>query len=208
MVPLDACQELADILYLCAEGCGPLRIDGIVAQEMAILFQVGAAASRVDDDGIAVIWLEDIDIVPCQRAALFALASVDMQRAATLLLHWRDDFTTVRGQHTNGGLVDVTEHLVHDAAADEADAVAFAAHGGRHFWQGWEEEFAAHIGHQFFWHFELALERRGQRVDQIEQAQFVNERLQARALVNLEAGEDERGNKARREHNIKKETAQ
>src|SRR5579885_3280050 len=111
MVPLDACQELADILYLCAEGCGPLRIDGIVAQEVAVFFQVGAAASGVDDDGVAVVRLEHVDIVSCQRAALFTLAGVDVQRAATLLLYRRDDLTAVRGQHANGGLIDITEHL-------------------------------------------------------------------------------------------------
>src|SRR5579883_1497553 len=136
MVPLDACQELADILYLCAEGCGPLRIDGIVAQEVAVFFQVGTAACRVDDDGVAVVRLEHVDIVSCQRTALFALAGVDVQRAAALLLYRRDDLAAICGQLANGGLVDVAEYLIHDAAADEADTIAFAAHGGRHLRQG------------------------------------------------------------------------
>ncbi len=47
----------------------------------------------------------------------------------------RDNFAAVGSQHANRGLVDIAEDLIHDAAANEADAIAPLAQRGSDLWQ-------------------------------------------------------------------------
>src|SRR5579875_11102 len=97
MVPLDVDQELADILNLRAECAGSFSVGGVVAQEMAVFFEVGAATGGIDDDDVAVVWLEHVDVASCQCATFFSLTGVYMQRTAALLLYRCDHLAAVGG---------------------------------------------------------------------------------------------------------------
>src|SRR5581483_2891223 len=141
-------QKFADIFHQCAKGPGSFGIGGVVTQEVAVLFEVRATACRIDDKCVAGIVLEDINIVPCELAPAFALPSVDMERSAALLADRCDNLATIDGQHANGGLVDVAIHLVHDAAADKANAVTPGANGGCNFGQWFGKQLATGPGHQ------------------------------------------------------------
>src|SRR5712691_6630518 len=106
----------------------------VIAQQVAVFLQVGAAARRVDDNLIAVEWLEHIDVLARELPAALRFARVNMQRAAALLLRGGDHLAAVSGQHANGGFIDGAKYLVHDAAAYEAHAKAFLAERWRDFW--------------------------------------------------------------------------
>src|SRR5579859_314111 len=120
----NICQEFANIFDLCRKVLGAPGIRRIIAQEMIIFFECRATASRVNNNSIAIIWLEYVNVVSGQHPASLSLAAVNVQRSTTPLLWWCDYLTAIRGQHTDRCLIDIMKNLVHDTAADKADAIA------------------------------------------------------------------------------------
>ena len=91
---------------------------------MAVFFQIGATTGGVDDDCIAVIWLEHLDVMAGKLSAALSFACMYVQRSAASLVGWGDHFAAIGSQDTNGGLVNVAIDLVHYAATDEANSIA------------------------------------------------------------------------------------
>ena len=91
---------------------------------MTVLFEVRATTCRVDDNHVTVVWLEYVDVMPGEFSALFGLTRMNVECSAALLLWRRDHLAAVGSQYANACLVDITEDLVHNAAADKANAVA------------------------------------------------------------------------------------
>ena len=100
---------------------GAFRELGIVRQQFAITFQLRAAAGGVVDDDVQVLALEHGDILPRQCLGLLAVAGVHVQRAATHLRTRRAHPTAVGPQNPRGGVMNVNEQPIHDAAGKEAD---------------------------------------------------------------------------------------
>src|SRR5437588_2292227 len=91
---------------------------------MTIFFEVRAAACRVDDNHVAVVWLEHVDVVPGKSSTLVGLTCMDVKCSAAMLLRRRDYLAAVGSQYAYTCFVYVAKDLVHYAAADKANAVA------------------------------------------------------------------------------------
>jgi hypothetical protein len=123
-------KNFRDVAAFGGEAAGAVGVDGIVAEKMAILLDVGAATGGVDDDGVDLGVFEDFDGGAGELEGLHFLAGVDAERAAAGLLRRGDDFATFGGEDACGGGVDFGEKGALDAAEEEADAFAFFALGG------------------------------------------------------------------------------
>ena len=100
---------------------------GIVAEQVRVLLEGGAAAGRVDDDGIELERLEHLDVLASQCPRRLALADMDVQRAAAALLARGVHIAAVPREHAHAGLVRLAQELLHHAAGDEPDAVSAGA---------------------------------------------------------------------------------
>jgi len=163
-------------LAFCGEGFGASGVGGIVAQEVAVFFDVGAAAGGVGDDGVHVGVFESVDGVACVGLRLGLFAGVDEQSAAAGLRGRSDDFAAFGGEDADGGGVDVGEEGALDAAEKEADAFALRALRGS---DGGDGLRGFHRGHEEFHGGELFRK-------EIEEAGSANERLQAGFLIEAE----------------------
>jgi hypothetical protein len=70
-------KKLTNVAALGGESFGAIGISGIVAEEMAVVLHVGAAAGGVDDDGVDEGLLEGVDGVASQLQSRGFLAGVN-----------------------------------------------------------------------------------------------------------------------------------
>src|SRR5687767_7648542 len=83
---LALAEILGEIAHPIAESLRALGVDRIVLQQVTIFLESSAAASGRDDDRVVAAPRERVDILTGQDARLLHHASVNMERAATLLL--------------------------------------------------------------------------------------------------------------------------
>ena len=120
-------EDFCDVFAFCGEGAGAVGPFGVIAEEMAILLHGRAAAGGVDDDGIDVGALEEVDDGAGHRGGLFFEAGVDHEGSAAGLILRGDDFAALGGQNARGGGVDVGEEDLLYTAGKHADAAAMGA---------------------------------------------------------------------------------
>ncbi len=102
-------EEFGDVFAFGGEALGAIGVEGIVAEEMSVLFHVGAATGCVDGDGIDIGLFEDVNGVAGERECRGFFSGVDAECAAADLILRRDDFATFGGEDAGGGGVDVRE---------------------------------------------------------------------------------------------------
>jgi hypothetical protein len=120
-------EEFGDVFAFGGEALGAIGVGGIVAEAVAVLFHVGAAAGGVDDDGIDAGLFEDVDSVAGEGERRGFFSGMDAERAAAGLVLWGDDFTAFGGEDAGGGSVDVREKSALDTAEEETDTAALFA---------------------------------------------------------------------------------
>ena len=125
---LDAGEELAEIAHSRRERRRALGPGGVVAEHVAELLQVRAAARRVDDHGLDA--LERLDHPARERPPLVAAAGVHREGAAAALRR-RHDLVAVGCEHPRRGRVDRSEHHGLHATCENADTPAGLATRGR-----------------------------------------------------------------------------
>ena len=98
---------------------------------MAIFFNRGAAARRVDHHGLDVGLFENVDHLPRQFLRTRFLSGMDTQGAAAGLLRGCDHLATFSSEHARGGGIYLREKSALHAPEQETHALAFFADGGR-----------------------------------------------------------------------------
>src|SRR6266446_5576002 len=89
-IELRGSEPLAQIFHPCAEFPSSLRPAEVVAEQLAVLFKRGAAAGRIDDDGVEVKRLENFEVAPGAIPGAFEVATVGVESAAADLPFWGD----------------------------------------------------------------------------------------------------------------------
>src|SRR5262245_23832314 len=85
---------------------------------MVVLFHSGAAASRIDNDGIDTSVEKSINIAPGHSFRCRALAVVNVESAAANLISRKDDIAAIASQHPHGGRIHLAEKERHDATIE------------------------------------------------------------------------------------------
>src|SRR5215831_19647138 len=119
--PADEAQtgeKFRGILYESTESFRFLCVGRIVAEEMVVLFHSGAAAGRIDNDGIDTGVEKNIDVSPGHFFRRLALAVVNVERAAANLISGKDDVAAIASQHPDGCSVYFAEKKRHDATVE------------------------------------------------------------------------------------------
>src|SRR5712692_2635499 len=94
---------------------------------MIVFLECGAAAGGVGDDGIEIFVGEGREICPGKIARGIADTGVSGQRSATKLILGDDDFAAVRGEHADGGFIEIRKYDIGDATGEEGDTGAARA---------------------------------------------------------------------------------
>ena len=114
---LDRVQQLRDVLY---------------GQVEPRFLQMGAAASRVDDQQVDADPLEHVLQPARPRSALLAAPGMEMQRTTAALFVRHHDLAALGGQNARGGLVDISkEDLLHTAGHQAHTHPRCALRGGQ-----------------------------------------------------------------------------
>ena len=97
---------------------------------MVVLFERGAAAGGVGDDGIEIFAEENGEIFLREFTGSIADSGVRGEGAAAKLSFGDNDFAAVGSEHADGGFIELRESNVGDASREESDAGAARAGGG------------------------------------------------------------------------------
>ena len=122
-------EKLVDVLDLGVPGVGAGGVGGVIGKQVAVFFEVGAAASRVGDDGVEFVDCEEIELAAGQLAGRFEVAVVGVEGAAAGLDGRRQDFAVVGKENVGGVAVNVGKNQILDAAGEQGDTVAGRAGG-------------------------------------------------------------------------------
>src|SRR5215475_24796 len=96
---------------------------------MVVLFHSGAAARRIDNDGIDTGVEKNVNVPPSHSFRRRALAVVNVERAAANLISRKDDVAAVASQHPHGGRIHFAEKEWHDATVKHRDFSSAGADG-------------------------------------------------------------------------------
>src|SRR5215510_15119578 len=88
---------------------------------MVVLFHSGAAARRIDNDGIDTGVEKNVNVPPSHSFRRRALAVMNVERAAANLISRKDDVAAVASQHPHGGGMHFAEKKRHDATVEHRD---------------------------------------------------------------------------------------
>lgn len=128
---VEFAEDFGDVFAFCGEGAGSVGPLRVVAQEMAVLLHGGTAAGGVDDDGVDVGAIEEVDDLARHCGGLLFQPGVDHESSAAGLILGSDDFAAFRGEHARGGGVDVGEEDLLHASGEHSDAAAGGCGGDR-----------------------------------------------------------------------------
>lgn len=70
-------QNFCDVLALCGEGFGAIGVVGIVAKQMAVILNIGAAACGIGNDGVDAGALERVDSFSSERESAFLFSGMN-----------------------------------------------------------------------------------------------------------------------------------
>jgi hypothetical protein len=100
---LEASQNFRNVATLGGECLRPLAILRIVAQQIAIVFQVRSAARGIAHHGIHLRAFECVNGAPCVIERCLLFSSVDHERTAAALIPGNDYLAAFGGQHASSG---------------------------------------------------------------------------------------------------------
>ena len=143
-------EEFGDVANLRAEGFGGGVFGFVMAEQVMIFLQRGAAAGSVGDDGVEIGEMEGEEILAGDVAGGLAGAGVLGQRAAAALCVRNNDVAAVGSEHANGGLVERREGDLRDATGEKRHARAARPDGGVRGAELREEKFAVDRRQQSF----------------------------------------------------------
>ncbi len=123
-------EELGDVLDLGDEAGGLVVLGG--GQNVGIVLEHGAAAGRVDDDGVELVRVERLHVPPGQRQGRLLDARVIVDGTAAGLGSRDHDLAAVLLEHPGRRGVRLGVHRVGHAAQEEGHAGALGADGGQH----------------------------------------------------------------------------
>src|SRR5229473_3026837 len=115
-------EHFRDVLAARGKGPGALGISRVVAQQVTIVLEIGAAPGGIADDDVHTRALERVNQPPRQLQCRFFLARVDHQSAAAALLARRNHFAAFGGEHPHGGVIYVWKQDALHAPEQDADA--------------------------------------------------------------------------------------
>jgi hypothetical protein len=115
----DRIEILADVLDSLAKHTCAAGVLRVVPEEVPILLEHGAAPRGVDDDEIATVFLERVDVLSSELPRLLSLPGVKMQRSTASLARRAADEDIVPSKHPQRRFVDRSEELRHDAAFEK-----------------------------------------------------------------------------------------
>jgi glycolate dehydrogenase FAD-linked subunit len=134
----DRLHDLAHVADPRGEGFRPIGPKRIVAEDVPVVLQVGAASRGVDDH-LPIATGKGVDVEAGELARAFAVAGVGVQGAAARLLLGDAHDMAVSLEETHGRALGVSERLAHDAAGEDAHVRAVtvdAAEGSALRWRG------------------------------------------------------------------------
>ena len=149
-------KNLGDILALRTEGCGAGRPDGIITEDMTVLFHRRTAPRRIDNDGVHVGRFKGGDHLASQVSCLIFETGMDHEGAAAGLRLRNQNLTAFRGEDAGCGLVDVLEEYLLDTAGEYAHSASRRVGGSNMGWNMFEQvgrnprEKRFHCGHTFW----------------------------------------------------------
>src|ERR1700674_341944 len=130
---LEFRQYFADVFALGRENLGSTRVLGIIPEQVAVLFHVGAAPRGVRDDNLDFRAFECIDRPFCQLYRRGFLSGMYQKSSAARLLLRRNDFAPFGGEHARRGGIDLREKFALHAAQQQTYPAALRACGQRDF---------------------------------------------------------------------------
>src|SRR5712692_6703353 len=115
-------EHFRDVFAARGKSLGALGISRVVAQQITIVLQIGAAPGGIADDDVHTRALERVNQPPRQLQCRFFLARVDHQSAAAALLARRNHFAAFGGEDPRGGIIYVWKQDALHAPEQDADA--------------------------------------------------------------------------------------
>ncbi len=113
-----------DVFDKVREARGPITIDGIVAEKVAVLLHVRATTSRVNEDGIGLETQKAVDVLAAEGPGFFDIAVVGMQGTTADLIFRGDNVNLVAGEYSESGMVGLAKGKWHHTACEEGHASA------------------------------------------------------------------------------------
>ena len=126
-------EKFADVLALCGKLRGARGVARIVTEQMPIVLEIGAAASRIGNNGIDLGALEDVNDFAGEIERRRFFAGVDHERAAAGLRGRSDNFAAFGSKDAHRGGIDVRKKFALHAAEKQTDATARFANGRSDF---------------------------------------------------------------------------
>ena len=102
-------QKFVDVLDLRVPGVGAGSVGRIVGQEVAVFFEMGAAAAGVGDDGVEIGDGEEVELAAGEETGGIQVPIVGVEGAAAGLDGRSEDFAVVGEEDVRGVAVDVRE---------------------------------------------------------------------------------------------------
>lgn len=180
----DLREPFVNVFHLFIPKMRTPGVSRIVGQKFRVMFQMRTATRRVRDDGVELFRRKLVDVFSRQSLRHFPFAVVRVKRAAAILLRRRDDFATVSRENFHCVAVHVAEHEVLRATDEHRDTIFFLRVGLR--------DRRNQIGGKFRLNrrrhcFQFAQTFR----EEIQNAAFAKERLQAELLIKANRRADE-----------------
>ena len=114
-------KVFVDVLDLGIPVMGTGGIGRIIGKEVAVFFQVGAAATGVGDDGVEFPDGKEVQLAAGEGAGGFEVAIVGVQGAATGLDGRREDLAAIGEEDIGGVAIDVRKCQVLDTTGEKGD---------------------------------------------------------------------------------------
>jgi len=195
-------EKFGDVFCFSGECLGGSVFRFVGSEKMMVFLERGAAAGGVGDDGVEAFVEECGDIFSDEAASDVANSGMRGKRAAAKLSVGDDDFATVGGENADGGVIELREGDVGDAAGEEGDtgtwliptANTAGADGGKGLTDAGEEKRIVDAREETFAIGEA---------EKFEDAGRASEFLQAGALVDTEKARD-RGDAGRKRKEMSK----
>ena len=170
----EGSKKFGDVTDFRAEGHGLLVLRFVQRKEMVVFLERGAAACRVRDEGVEIAGSEGGEIFAGELLGNVAHSGVRRESATAELAVGDDNFTAVGREDSDGGLIELREGDLRDAAGEQGDACAARANGGKSAAKLSEEERIVNARKQAF---------AVREAEKFQYASGAGERLQAEALV-------------------------
>ncbi len=149
---------------------------------MIVFLERGAAAGGVGDDRVEIFKRESREVFACKIAGGIAHSCMRGQSSTAELRRGDDDFAAVAGENADGGVIELREGDLGDAAGKKGDARATWPEGGKGAAELLEEKRVVNAGEQAF---------AAGEAEKLQDTGFAGKRLQAEALIEAKNARDD-----------------